>query len=211
MSYYAVRDTTNRWFTLYLENRTQFVSIDSYSSDLDFTCFSVPQGSILGQLSLLNYINDWYCTIKYCIVHSFAGDTNLLNFNHSIKKMNKQVNYDLKNINNWLNAKKSWIIIKLKLFFLNHKKKKKKKKKWMVTYTLSWIGSISSEQIQLNKYLQYWRDHLTWCHQINNVAAKLNRANAILSKIRHFVKFKTLTPIYHALFIICKFWLRMLT
>ena len=35
---------------------------------------------------------------------SFADDTNLLNFSHSTKNMNEQVNYDLKNLNNWLKA-----------------------------------------------------------------------------------------------------------
>ena len=40
---------------------------------------------------------------------------------------------------------------------------------------------------------------LNWHHQINNVAAKLNIANAILSKIRHFVNFNTLKSIYGAI------------
>ena len=51
-------------------------------------------------LSLLHY------PIKHCKFHHFADDTNLLNFSHSIKKMNKQVNYDFKNLNNLLNANK---------------------------------------------------------------------------------------------------------
>ena len=41
--------------------------------------------------------------------------------------------------------------------------------------------------------------NLDWHHQISNVAAKLNRANAMLSKIRHFVNFDTLKSIYHAI------------
>ena len=38
--------------------------------------------------------------------HHFADDTNLLNYNNSVKRMNKQVNQDLKNLANWLNANK---------------------------------------------------------------------------------------------------------
>ena len=40
------------------------------------------------------------------MVHHFADDTNLLNCNKSVKRMNKQVNQDLKNLTNWLNANK---------------------------------------------------------------------------------------------------------
>ena len=40
------------------------------------------------------------------MVHHFAGDANLLNCNKTVKRMNKQVNQDLKNLTNWLNAKK---------------------------------------------------------------------------------------------------------
>ena len=42
---------------------------------------------------------------KY-LVHHFAKDTNLLNYNNSVKRMNKQVNQDLKSLTNWLNANK---------------------------------------------------------------------------------------------------------
>ena len=43
--------------------------------------------------------------------------------------------------------------------------------------------------------------NLNWHHQINNVAAKLNRTNAMLSKVRHFMNFNTLKSIYNAVFL----------
>ena len=57
--------------------------------------------------------------------------------------------------------------------------------------------------IDFVKYLRIKTDkNLTWRHQIkiNEVAAKVNRANTMLSKIRHFVGFKSLKLIYYAIF-----------
>ena len=52
-----------------------------------------------------------------------------------------------------------------------------------------------------SKYLRIHLDkYLTVKNQINNVATKLNKANTILSKIRHYVDMKTLKSIYHAIF-----------
>ena len=43
-------------------------------------------------------------------------------------------------------------------------------------------------------------ENLNWHQQINNVAVKLNRANAMLSQVRHFVDKKILKLIHHAIF-----------
>ena len=50
--------------------------------------------------------------IKFCKVHHFADDTNLLYSGKSIKKLNKLVNYDLKNLLYWLNAYKIALNVK---------------------------------------------------------------------------------------------------
>ena len=79
LEYYGVRGISNKWLASYLSNRKQFVSINDYKSNLaDIKC-GVPQGSILGSLLLLIYINDLHAVIKYSEVHTFADDTNLLN------------------------------------------------------------------------------------------------------------------------------------
>ena len=51
----------------------------------------------------LGYINDSHCAVKYCKVHHF-DDKNLMNFQASIKTINKKITHDLKNLSNGLNA-----------------------------------------------------------------------------------------------------------
>ena len=106
LSHYGIRGVSNDWFKSYLSNRSQYVSINGYDSGLNVINCGVPQRSVLGPLLFLLYINDLNQAIKFCKVHHFADDTNLLCLGKSIKKLNKLVNADLKRLVNWLNANK---------------------------------------------------------------------------------------------------------
>ena len=98
LDHYGIRGTSNDWFKFYLSNRNQYVFINGYDSGLAGTNCDIPQGSVLGPLLFLLYMNNLNQAIKFCKVHHFADDTNLLYPRNSFKKLNKLVNVDLKHL-----------------------------------------------------------------------------------------------------------------
>ena len=106
LKYYGIRGIVNDWFASYLSNRTQYVSILGYKSAILGIKHGVPQGSVLGPLLFLVYINDLHKAIHFSKVYHFADDTNLLNICNSSKKLQKQINIDLKLLYKWLLSNK---------------------------------------------------------------------------------------------------------
>ena len=106
LSHYGIRDIANCWFSSYLSNRKQFVTINGFDSEIQSFQYGVPQGSVLGPLLFLIYINDLHNAIKFSQSFHFADDTCLLNIQNTISKINRSLNKDLKELSFWLNANK---------------------------------------------------------------------------------------------------------
>ena len=114
----------------------------------------------------------------------------------SVKKLNKLVNRDMKHLNNWLSANK--ISLKVEKTELVIFKSPRKVLLDEITIKLTGKRLYPSNSI---KYLGIKIDRfLHWHTQVNSNAVKLNRANALLLKIRNYVNMKTLRNIYFAIF-----------
>jgi hypothetical protein len=87
----GIRNTELEWFRSYLTDRKQFVTLDSYDSILMTIITGVPQGSILGPLLFLLYINDLpLCSRLFSLL--FADDTALTASNHNLDELYDFVN-----------------------------------------------------------------------------------------------------------------------
>ncbi len=97
---YGIRGPAPHWLNTYLKGRRQYVSIGEHNSEIKGISHGVPQGSVLGPLLFLIYINDIHRPLKHATPYLFADDTNLL-FQVN-KGSNIEIAEDGKHIASWL-------------------------------------------------------------------------------------------------------------
>ena len=196
LDHYGIRGVANKWFESYLENRLQFVSINGFTSATILMLLGVPQGSILGPLLFLIYINDFHQSIMYSNPRHFADDTNLMITNKSLKKIRKKLNSDLKSLSRWLRANKiSLNAGKTELIIFRHPMKP-------IDYDLK--VRINGKRLYESVFVKYLGvlidPYLKWNYHVDLIAPKLSRAIGMLSKLRHFVNSSTLRSVYYGIF-----------
>ena len=158
--------------------------------------FGVPQGSILGPLLFLIYINDIHEALKYSIARLFADDSNLLINNKCLKKIKKYLNFDLRFLSRWLRANKiSLNAAKTELIIFRHPNKQ-------LNYDLK--VKIEGKKLYPSEFVKYLGVlidcHLRWNYHIDFIAPKLSRALGMLTKVRNFVDSNTLRSVYFGIF-----------
>jgi hypothetical protein len=192
---YGIRGPALQWFKSYITNRLQYVSILGFDSEKKSIVHGVPQGSVLGPLLFLIYINDLHKAIKYSEAYLFADDTNLLHINTNLNKLQKEINIDLKSLCSWLLANKiSLNKTKTVLIYF-------KKPTTMIPFNRIKINGLKLCPSNSVKYLGIYLDeHLNGSAHTEILLPKLRRANGMLSKIRHYTSREQIKSIYHAIF-----------
>ena len=194
LEHYGFRGVVNNWFRSYLTDRKQKVVINGFESESKNLAHGVPQGSVLGPILFLIYINDLHKCIRHSTTYHFADDTNLLHISNDYKTLQRKVNYDLFSLHKWLTANK---------ISLNEGKTE------LIYFRKS--GIAPTLKIKLHgktliptkfvKYLGIYLDEfLSGETQCFELIKKLNRANGMLAKARHYVPDLELKNIYHAIF-----------
>ena len=184
LEHYGVRGVPLNLFESYLENRKQFISVNNINSDNFPIEYGVTQGSILGPLPFLIYINDLNNAVEVSDVHPFANDTNVLHLTKFLKDINRKINFDLKKIVMWLRGNKIPLNEDQTELVLFRSKIRK------ITKTMNF--RISGQKIKMLskiKYLGLLLDgNLSFKYDLDTIKLKLNKANCLLSKSRYFIR-----------------------
>ena len=84
---YGIKGCNLRWFESYLSNRKQFITYGDKQTNIETITCGVPQGSILGSLLFLIFVNDLHKVTKYLDPIMFADDTKLFYSHKNIKTL----------------------------------------------------------------------------------------------------------------------------
>ena len=148
----------------------------------------MPQGSVLGPLLFLLYINDFHKCSDLLDFHIFADDTNLFYSDTNIRKLESTINDNLERVSCWLKANK----LSLNIDKTNYVVFCPRQKKCNYAMQIK-INNQLLEQKDSIKYLGLHIDsHLTWKPHIEHVTKKIKRCIGIFSRIRYFVSLQVL-------------------
>ena len=161
----------------------------------------VPQGSVLGPLLFLIYINNIQECSEKLKFFLFPDDTSILYADKNLRSLELIVNQELCKLYNWLTTNKLTLNIKKSNFviFSPAQRKFTYQPKIMI-FDNEQNKNVALECKEFIKYLGILIDsHLTWKHHIDHIAIKISRTVGLISKLRHFVPKHTLINIYRSL------------
>ena len=179
LSQCGVRGILNKWFQTYLRNRKQAVSVNGKWSNFEPINCGVPQGSILGPLLFINYINVFPKSCPNVTAYLFADDANLI---YSKKKLlTSGLDNKLMNVLSWMSLKKlAFNIPKAQMLQFNHTS----------TVQVMGVNLVSDESA---KYSGIHIDpKLSFHSHIKHVVIKLS----FIAWLRHYVPRGTLLKYY---------------
>ena len=196
LNHYGIQGKCNDWIKSYLSNRTQSVNVNGATSQAANVTCGVPQGSILGPLLFIIYINDMHQALLKCLVYHFADDTNLI-FSHSDpSKITREVNNQLAVLYDWLCANRLSLNVGKTEFTIF----RPRSVPYVNRITLKLAGIKIFESLKV-KYLGIILDsRLSWRIHISELCKKLGRTVGMFYKIRHQCTKRVLRSLYFSLF-----------
>ena len=183
---YGIKDEALSWFNTYLTNRKQQVAINNCKSDFKQISYGVPQGSILGPLLFLLFINDLPLYTSNVFTDLYADDTTLYDVQDSMEQIDNNLQSSLNNLQIWcrnngmiLNSSKT----KVMLVTTYQKRQRLTNDHLDLTYNKESLNMISNDKI-LGVFVD---NNLTWSNHIKHLTKKIASSIWLLSKIKKFL------------------------
>ena len=154
----------------------------------------VPQGSVLGPLLFIIYMNDLVNVLNYCKCILFADDTTLYHASKNINNCKKQLESDLTIVNNWFKA--NYLSLNnSKTYFMHYNKKSCDRN------VLLRFGNLPVSECTNIKFLGVYIDNkLKWDKDTNYIHSKLVKTVYILNRLKYLLPSYIMRTIYYSIF-----------
>ena len=193
--YYGFDESVIQWFRNYLSFRRQITEVNGNQSRSSFVQSGVPQGSILGPLLFILFLNDLTKVVEKCSLSLYADDTCLYFASKSPQELETTLNKDLLLMANWFSHNHLILNVKKCSYMVIGSKSK------LVPFSNVSIGIDNTPLVRVNqcKYLGVIIDcNLTWNQQIESVRLKALRNLHLLRRARYFIDQPTALMLYQA-------------
>ena len=190
---FGVRGLPLRWLVSYLTDRKCFVQLGPHKSRMNTFNIGVPQGSILGPILFLIYVNNLPKFSNILQTQLFADDTIVSNISSNVNSLTDSTNNELSKLKDWTLANKLTIHAgKTKLLVVSNRIQPSE------NMNISILDSVISPSDSC-KYLGIYLDSkLTFKDHIKHIISKISRHTGILYKIKDHLPAKTILDYYYA-------------
>ena len=195
LEHYGIRGVALDWCQNYLTGRKQYVQLGNYRSEQSVISCGVPQGSILGPLFFLIYVNDLQNCLSHGTARLFADDTNIIYCGQNINTLRQHATNDLNLLTEWFKVNKLALNVTKSNFMVIRSKGK------LIPPDISLrIDGGSLKMVQHTKYLGVIIDEfMDWNTHVRKICKTIAPIAGILSRVRYLVSFSILRQLYYAL------------
>ena len=202
LKHYGFRGLAYNWFKNYLTGRTQYVCINGVDSDMQDLCCGIPQGSVLGPLLFILYINDLHKATTL-FTYLFADDTSFQMSAPSLNNLIALTNEELRKIASWFSANKLTVSISKTKYMIFMPRNNMNLPADGINIV---IGEEPIERIgsdMPNKYFKFLGhfldDKLNWEFHIRNIQSKVSAGNFALARVKNILPINIKYMLYNSL------------
>lgn len=196
LKHYGISLNVLKILESYLKNRSFYVVSNQKESSIRPSSIGVPQGSVLGPLLFIIYVNDFHNSLDRSTLHQYADDS-AISFSHSAFNVCKdQLLSDLSNVSSWFKANKMKLNVEKTQFIIFGTRSQLNNLK---NESLLFQNKVITQSTHVNYLGVHLDNNLSYGKHISLLRSKISRLLGMMSNVRYLVPLKLRKQLYQAL------------